>query len=734
MPLRLPTMVVAALVVATLAASPLTARAAPPPVPTADPAAPGLEPAPAGTRAAPAVRLDWTRTVVAGRSISTSSPVVVENQGNPFVAVGDVGGNLRAYDLDSGAPVPGWGSVNTGFQVRAPLSTDGRNVYVPVAQDGKDRFPQYKRFGPNGALAWSSNPGTAYPASGGFLLSGLSLALVDGAWRGFGGSSGHWFYGVDGGTGAQRWGFRNADSTMATPAVADLYGAGRPQVITSNDTSAEDAGDRHGGILRILTADGKQVCTATQLVSGTTYASSGYNNASPAVAEVGGQPLIVLGSTGPTQTGPGGNQVVAYDAACGLRWASPALAGQAAPSPTFADVLGTGTPQVVQVVAIPDGAARYPRVYVLDAATGRVRADTGSSLRTYGANVAYPSSTSIATADVNGDGAQDLFVPARQGRFLVLDGRTRAVLTTIPTNLATQNTPVITQEPDGVRVTLAGYAASGGIVSSYVITGGALGARGWHRFGADPQLTGLQGSLSGPYNQLIEGQVLRAGGRLRSANGSHTATMQADGNLVLRDAAGTTRWSTGTDRAGSVLTVRPDGELQVIGPDLSLRWRSGATGVGAERLVLGTDGALKIYSGTWSGTRRLNATRSIWSSATDVVPVGDRIGRGQSLRAGQSLTSKDGTRRVTMQPDGNLVLYRGSKLLWQSLTRDLTGQGQVTLRADGNLVITGANGRVLKDYGLAGRGGVLFVVQSDGILRVADSWGRSVWQTNTLGR
>jgi hypothetical protein len=581
---------------------------------------PEPQPRPPTAAATATFTLDWTRSI-SNRSVSTSSPVVVDNGGDPFVVAGDTAGNLRAFDLNTGTPTPGWSATNAGFVLRAPLSSDGSNVYVPVAQDGKNRYPQYRKYNARGAEVWRSNRSTVIPPSnGGFLLSGLSLMRVGNAWRGIGGSSGHWFYGVNAATGGQLWAFRNADSTMATPAIADLYGTGTPQVITSNDTSREFAGDRHGGILRILTHQGRQICSATQLVSGDRYASSGYNNSSPAVGEVAGRPLIVFGSTGPRQYGVGGNQVVAYDHGCRLRWASPPLANQAAPSPVLADTKGTGGLQVVQVVGVPDGASTYPRVYVLDATNGRIIRDSGTSLRSYGALLAYPPSVSITTADVNADGAQDLFVPARQGSFLVLDGKTLAVLTTIPINMAIQNTPVVTAEPGGVRITMAGYNGSGGVISSYVANGASLGTRGWHTFGHDAQRSGRQGTLHGPYDQLVEPQVLRSGESLQSIGGAWLATMQTDGNLVIRRRSdGAVKWSFGTRTPGSTLTLFQDGDLVIRAPNGKWLWRTATSGSGTERLQLHGDGTLRLYTGTWTGTRRLTDTKMIWGSHTGPV-------------------------------------------------------------------------------------------------------------------
>lgn len=61
------------------------------------------------------------------------------------------------------------------------------------------------------------------------------------------------------------------------------------------------------------------------------------------------------------------------------------------------------------------------------------------------------------------------------------------------------------------------------------------------------------------------------------------------------------------------------------------------------------------------------------------------LSKGQTLISGSSLNSPNGRYRVTMQTDGNLVLYDGSKLIWTTM---LKARGaRVTLQQDGNLVI-----------------------------------------------
>jgi hypothetical protein len=642
------------------------------------------------------------------------------------VAAADNQGRVRAYDLTSGSPVPGFGNASVGFGVRASLSSDGANVYVPVAVDGLDRVPSVAKFTSTGTKVWDSNAGTNL-GSAWFQLSGMAVGQGPNGPQGWVGSSSQWNHSFHLDSGGQLWGFRNADSTMATPAIADMYGIGYPQVVMSTDTTAEFPADRNGGLLRIFTHDGRQICTAGQFVEGSTWAGSGYNNSSPAIAMVNGRPLIAFGSTGPTQFGAGGNQVVAYDAECRFLWASPDLNGRTDASVSFADVRGRGAPDVIEMVDEFDGSITYPRVYVLDSATGAIVGDTRNSLRAFGGALAYPENMSIVTADVNSDGAQDLFVPGRPGAFMVLDGRTLTVMTTIPTNIAIQNTPIVTPTATGVRITMAGYSGSGAWVSSYTSDMGTVGARGWTHFGGNPQLTGTTESIHGPYDSLIEGQVLGTGGALRS--GGASATMQADGNFVVRDAVGNVRWTTGTNSPGSIAYLTTDGSLEIRSAGGAILWRWANNGSGVERATIGPDGVLRIYNEDtmWGTTRRMNTWRLAWDSVSGAPPP-DWLLSGATLMPGQHLTSYDGRSQAWFQTDGNISVWKDGRLMWQSGTRDFTARGSLVMQSDGNLVIWDYRPWPIWATWTVAPGAKL-VLSDDGFLRLVRPDGAIIWST-----
>ncbi len=77
---------------------------------------------------------------------------------------------------------------------------------------------------------------------------------------------------------------------------------------------------------------------------------------------------------------------------------------------------------------------------------------------------------SVVTADL-GSGYQDVLAPTTNG-VVVLDGKTGATITTLQPDTGFQNSPLITDDPNGtIGITLAGYQAGGSVVYHYEIAG-----------------------------------------------------------------------------------------------------------------------------------------------------------------------------------------------------------------------------------------------------------------------
>jgi hypothetical protein len=108
---------------------------------------------------------------------------------------------------------------------------------------------------------------------------------------------------------------------------------------------------------------------------------------------------------------------------------------------------------------------------------------------------------------------------------------------------------------------------------------------------------------------------------------------------------------------------------------------------------------------------------------------GDRLLPGETLQAGQSISA--GRDTLTMQADGNLVLYApGSVPVWASNTAGHDG-AKLVMQADGNLVVAAPGGRPLWVAGTGGHSGSVLILQADGDA-VLDARGNvTLWSTNT---
>jgi hypothetical protein len=142
-------------------------------------------------------------------------------------------------------------------------------------------------------------------------------------------------------------------------------------------------------------------------------------------------------------------------------------------------------------------------------------------------------------------------------------------------------------------------------------------------------------------------------------------------------------------------------------------WASATAGHPGAYLVVQNDGNLVIYD---------PQGKALWAYS--------RLNPGQTLLPGTSIPSLDGRFRLTLQADGNLVLYwTGSADTWPKWASNTAGQpvSQAAMQADGNFVLYGPAGPLWASA-TAGDPGAYLVVQNDADV-VIYSPGGPVWAT-----
>jgi hypothetical protein len=112
--------------------------------------------------------------------------------------------------------------------------------------------------------------------------------------------------------------------------------------------------------------------------------------------------------------------------------------------------------------------------------------------------------------------------------------------------------------------------------------------------------------------------------------------------------------------------------------------------------------------------------------AADTLQVNEQLSQGQNLE------SSNGAYRFNFQSDGNLVLREQSSgsALWSSKTNGQNGT-KLSMQSDGNLVLYTASNSAVWDSGTNGTGVTRFVMQGDGNAVLQSSSGTAVWSTGT---
>jgi hypothetical protein len=446
----------------------------------------------------------WARSLNDANSPpALSSPNVANLDGQPSVVFGDRAGFVYAFHLSGGSVPSGW-PYNAGEPIDsspsvAPINANGLDtVYVGSGNVVTPTSGGYQAISPGGGDQWfvqATNPATDPTQPHSAVVAGMTVASYAGGYGVEAGDLGQSTYVLGAGNGAVEGGFPwfSADSVFSTAAAADLYADGNTEIISGGDSSAGAAYGQaysNGGHLRILSSSGN---AGTGNPAGGLICQFNTNQnidrSSPAVGQflAGGGVGIAIGDGSFYGGAPDSDKVFALNTGCGLAW-SDTLNGITADSPALANVQGNGQLDVVEGTS-------SNTIYVLNGTNGAIVWSASTSGQVIGSPV---------TADLTGGGYQDVIVPTTNG-IDIFDGRSGSEVATLGDSIAFQNSPLVTDDPDGhIGITGAGYqginGSAVGIVEHWEISntsgsGSSVNEAGaWPQFHHDAQLTGDAGT------------------------------------------------------------------------------------------------------------------------------------------------------------------------------------------------------------------------------------------------
>jgi len=148
-------------------------------------------------------------------------------------------------------------------------------------------------------------------------------------------------------------------------------------------------------------------------------------------------------------------------------------------------------------------------------------------------------------------------------------------------------------------------------------------------------------------------------------------------------------------------------------------------------------GAYKeYYSVVAEGTTWLNDIGAYYSfnvvtPTSPPAPASTILKSGESLDRKKSLVGPLGQTSLDLQGDGNLILSHDYRPLWTTATGNSQAK-QLTMQTDGNLVLYDTAGHPLWFTGTGGNPGAQLVMQLDGNLVLYSADGAPLWQSGTV--
>jgi kumamolisin len=210
--------------------------------------------------------------------------------------------------------------------------------------------------------------------------------------------------------------------------------------------------------------------------------------------------------------------------------------------------------------------------------------------------------------------------------------------------------------------------------------------------------------------------VIPASYSLRSSSGQFELTMQTDGNLV-EYGNGRALWSTKTYQAGSSLRLLANGNLAVVDSSGTTRWSSGTSKAGS---------GVSLSLSNLGDVRLMKAGKVVWHNK---APGGNTMIPGSTLATGQALTDPTGKHQLVQEANGTLAVVSSGKTKWATKT---SGQPGATFlfAANGNLEVVNGSAVWKGSFSKYGASGMKLTMQTDGNL-VLYKGTKAIWSTKT---
>lgn len=530
-----------------------------------------------------------------------------------------------------------------------------------------------------------------------------------------------WQLGQDGAL-SYGWPFHWDDTQFASAALGDINKDGKTDIVQGGDASLGGIVNHRGGMVRALNGFGKELWQ---------YRINEQVYSSPVIGDVDGDGRVeIVFGAGNFWANNGGatdsTKIFVLSETGRLKW-SRNLNAETLASPTLADFNGDG---VLDIGIGTWNGTNAGRIYAMNGSGN----DLTGYPRASGGNLVIGQ---FSTADLDNDGGQDIVTTTGSGAY-AYSGKTGALLFTLKGFGSFQNSPLIEDLDDNglLDIVIAGSPDNvTGIVERYemtVDTGANLGAKGWPKFRRNAQQTGSwlgtalrdSGGLS-PRPVLGVDQTVQVNDYLLSTNIQSLLHVEPGGNLVLFRNFNNLPWRSHTQGDPQQLIMQSDGNLVLYAKSGAPMWSTGTGGNPNATLAVQDDGNMVIYS---------SGGGVLWSSGSAVPNYLSYVNDGQyggEMFMHQYIKSADGRYTLTMQRDGNLVLYSPSRALWQAGTGG-NPLSRLAVQPDGNMVVYDMNQRPLWWTGTNQRDKL--ILQNDGNLVLYNGRNQPLWWTGTNGQ